>query len=648
MRKLATDSVPPVLLLAICAVSARFSTHPQLTSEPSFRRGEAWAEAALAIAMRRFDSPNITIITALLLLGLHEFGTCRGGRSWMLGGMALRMAYALQLHRDLPEDPSKSDSVAELSFTDREIRRRVMWGCFMMDRFNSSGTQRPMYAAEADMHIQLPVKEQFFIQGIAAKTEPLHLPAASTHPTDIEGMTGAADTRTENVGVSAYIVRVVALYGRLVQYLNLGGMEADPHMGVNGDHGHRRLRLEVDRFGQELPESLQFTEDNLRVHVAEDVGNQFLYLHIAYQQCIIFIHRFAFAHIRRGPIPKTTTPWMLQQARFRANKSAALISSYLERAVECRVVAPFTGYCAYVASAVHIKMAFSADPTLAASAKEDLKRNLRFLSHMKNYWGNLHFLLESLRDMWRQFADSAGKAGGGTAPLVFQYGDWYDQYPQGVTTLRFDEPITAPKKEPGADAAMAQKAVVQNFEQYSATLSPGPKDRPSSRETGRQTAEPMAKVPKRSATQEECRHSGQGDVAAQAGLGLESVSLSSRPTFPESYDRARPPPVVTAQMMDGGSGGMASSFLPPPPQTELFYGGAMPGAHAPVALPDYGAMNQGAIGLAPDMGNYLWDLDFNNIVTDDFLTEEQGWFMPFNLEPPYVDSTGAMFLDSAI
>lgn len=117
-------TLPPVLILAVCAISARFSTHPEVNTEPAFLRGEQWASPARSIALSRYDEPNITVLTVLLLLGLHEFGTCQGGRSWMFAGMATRMAYALQLHRELDHDPLglKTDRKSELSFTDREIQ----------------------------------------------------------------------------------------------------------------------------------------------------------------------------------------------------------------------------------------------------------------------------------------------------------------------------------------------------------------------------------------------------------------------------------------------------------------------------------------------------------------------------------------------
>ena len=139
MRKLKADNVPPVLVLAVCAISARFSTHPQVDTEPAFLRGDMWATPARVIVGRRHGGPNITVLIIMIILGLHSFGTCEGGLSWSFGGQAIRMAFALEPHRELEHNPlgpkerqifrvelyrlgnSKTDDVAELF--DRQIQR---------------------------------------------------------------------------------------------------------------------------------------------------------------------------------------------------------------------------------------------------------------------------------------------------------------------------------------------------------------------------------------------------------------------------------------------------------------------------------------------------------------------------------------------
>ena len=167
--------------------------------------------------MRRYDEPNITTLTVLVLLGLHEFGTCQGGRSWMFAGMATRMAYALQLHRELDHDPlgiNQEKQSSELSFTDREIRRRTMWACFLMDRFNSSGTERPMFADEELIKIQLPIRESNFQMEIPGFLEALDGRVPKPGKSD----NGQPSDPKENMGVAAYMVRTLGSCRQVLEH----------------------------------------------------------------------------------------------------------------------------------------------------------------------------------------------------------------------------------------------------------------------------------------------------------------------------------------------------------------------------------------------------------------------------------------------
>lgn len=286
-------------MLAVCAIAARFSTHPQVTSspEPAFLRGEQWAAPAREIALNSYDQPSITVLTVFLLLGLHEFGTCQGGRSWMFGGMAMRMAYALQLHRELDYDPlgRKDDVDPNLSATDQEIRRRTMWACFLMDRFNSSGTERPTCGSEEHIKVRLPTKEFNFHNEIPGPTETLD--GDSAHPTLLDA--GQKVNPKDNMGVASYMVRIIVLWGRVVKYLNLGGKEKDPFELWQSQSGFSKLKDQAEDFKASLPPDLHYNADNLANHAAEKLANQFLLLHVCYHQVVLILHRYA--------TPTTTT-----------------------------------------------------------------------------------------------------------------------------------------------------------------------------------------------------------------------------------------------------------------------------------------------------------------------------------------------------
>ncbi|KAJ5746391.1 hypothetical protein N7520_011573 [Penicillium odoratum] len=476
MRRLKAGTVPPVLILAVCAVSARFSTHPQLNSEPPFLRGENWANPAAAIALSRHDEPNITILTVFLLLGLHEFGTCHGGRSWSFGGQALRMAYALQLHQELESDPllGQGNGNSQLSFTDREIRRRTMWACYLMDRYNSSGSQRPPIGNEKFLHIQLPIKETHFQMEIPGPTEDLDGDILNPTPEDSGQLSNAKD----NMGVSAYIIRAIVIWGRLVDYLNLGGKRKDTHPLWHPESGYMLLKRQIEEFSASLPGSLTFTYENLQIHAAEKIANQFLFLHIIIHQNMLFLNQFAIPLSPGGRPPKDMPKPFLSNAGRAAVEAAHHISVLFDRASAYPLTVPFAGYCAYTASTVHIWGIFSKNVQLEARSKENLRHTYRYLNKMKKYWGMFHYMVESAKDRYRQFADVAIKGsvatqnGNSLAPM-FQYGDWFSKYPHGVSRLHWEDPDTR-HKETGEDAVMGQKPDLQSVEDFFASLSPTP------------------------------------------------------------------------------------------------------------------------------------------------------------------------------
>ncbi|KAI4599708.1 hypothetical protein KJ359_001444 [Pestalotiopsis sp. 9143b] len=529
MRKLKADALPPVLVLSVCAMSARFSNHPIFAGKPHFLRGEEWAMAAREIVTRRYDWPNITILTCLLILGLHEFGTCQGGRSWALGGMAIRMAFALQLHKDLEYDPTGASPATQLSFIDREIRRRTMWACFLMDRFNSSGTDRPTFIKEETLKIQLPIKEKLFQLDMPGPTEDLEGSVPHPVPEDQGQLSSAKD----NMGVAAYMIRSIALWGKIINFLNQGGKETDKHSMWDSDSQYCSLLQQAEDFAQGLPDGLKYTSENLHLHDTEGMANQFLFLHISIQQNILFMNRFAVSSpsgLSQSDVPKT----FVTKAGAKAFAAANKISELLRDADNYLIAAPFVGYCAFLSSTVHIFGIFSGNTAVEQQSKKNLTTNVRFLQKMKRHWGMFHFMSENLREQYRSCADAAQKGSlstdKATASPIFQYGDWFDRYPHGVSQSDFLDPAGgSKKKETGDDAVLGQKPDVYTVEEFFNKLSP-----PQSQE-GRDAPSGPARPPvakRRSfagAANKKGGLAARGDTSQQLEPLLTDLSSSSIP-----------------------------------------------------------------------------------------------------------------------
>ena len=685
MRKLAQGTIPPVLILAICAISARFSNHPSVRTDPAFLRGEDWASAARDIAMKRYDVPNLTILIVYLILGLHEFGTCHGGRSWMFGGMAQRMAYALQLHKDLDHDPrsraSRDKKKNELTFTDREIRRRTMWCCFIMDRFNSSGTERPIFVGEQYIRAQLPIKEKFYHMELTGPTEDLD----GQIPNPIAQGTGEMADAKDNMGVAAYLIRLVSIWGKLVNYLNLGGKERDQHPMWAEESEYQVIKRQAKRWGQSLPASLHYTPENLHIHASEKIANQFIFMHIVYNQILLFMHRFAVpAPGSRRVYSKEMPELFITEATRCALEAANQISALIQEAMDHTVVAPFAGYAAFFSSTVHLHGVFSKNPQLEATSKQNLAWNVKYLTKMKKYWGMFHFVTDNLRDLYRRHADAARSGDKGQKDEeaeIFQYGDWFDRYPQGISGADHEEPNLDIKKEPGSDAVLGQKSDLQTVEEFFSKLTPPSKAVQIQRQQHQQQQQQQTRKPPKKRRPSKAETAKPPPATAASRPRKSSMAGQSTQQQQQQQQQQTSPIQMNSELMSTQAFNTDMATLPQQPMAFT------PGFQQPnnpllvntqqpflTQLDQHMVLdpstnmeslqqNSNSQGMQPKMGNNnnmaapgntpnmtLDPFDFGAMSStydqnsfgfwDDPST---GWFMPFNVNPPVAGEEGNSF-----
>ncbi|KAI9846063.1 MAG: hypothetical protein M1837_004319 [Sclerophora amabilis] len=660
MKKLRAGSVPPVLMLAVCGISARFSTHPQINSEPNFLRGETWASVARDIVRKRYDDPNITILIVMVLLGLHEFGTCQGGRSWAFGGMAIRMAYALQLHRDLDRDPLGRNGNAELSPTEREIRRRTMWSCFLMDRFNSSGTDRPTFIDEDTIKVQLPIKESLFQMEIPGPTETLD----GEVPNPISPVQGQMSNPKENMGVAAFMIRAVALWGRVIKYLNLGGKDKDQYPMWHAESQFTNLHVQSEGFIASLPDSLQYNAQNLHTHATEKLANQFLFLHIIAHQIVLFMNRSGISAPSGTMLKDAPKDFRNKMART-AIEAANQVSTLINDASAYFVVAPFIGYSAYCSSTVHVYGAFSNNPLLEASSKKYLAHNVKYLTKMKKYWGMFHFMVENLKDIYRQHADAAlgGNKSGvsrANASAIFHYGDWFDQYPHGVSGTDYEDPAPEIKKEEHGESTLRPKSDLQSVGQFFANSSPQAKpeqhrQKPSKRQSTKHTSQsstqtnhshpshlqtmgpPDASMVQPISGNVDLTNSNQplGDPSFMQQLNAMQPHPSSiyHPHPQQPQPQAHPPGPIPFSAPPDFSPEQYHNLLTPHQQEAL-----LPQLDRHLVYNAYLGMDH--VASAPGTQNSIWDSDLSGLGTEYQNEQTSAWYMPFNLQPPEIGNEG--------
>jgi hypothetical protein len=194
-------------------------------------------------------------------------------------------------------------------------------------------------------------------------------------PNPITPGNGQVSEARDNMGIAAYVIRAVVLWGRIVKYLNLGGNEKDRHPIWDPKSGFADLRRQINTFQESIPGFLIYNAENLANQAAEHVANQFIYLHIIMAQNLLFLNRFAIPVSPGARPPKDMPKQFLSDAGREVVEAANRISTLIENAAGHMLTVPFAGYCAYAASTVQVWGIFSKNPQLEASSNENLRHN---------------------------------------------------------------------------------------------------------------------------------------------------------------------------------------------------------------------------------------------------------------------------------
>ncbi|KAH6667350.1 fungal-specific transcription factor domain-containing protein [Halenospora varia] len=269
-----------VLLLAVLTLTARF--HPELVAH-HFSNGLGASEyyaTALKTAINPIDSiptsPSVYNVQAFLMLGLYEWGQTRGLSAWIYIGIAIRLAQAMELpyedhDGDRNIDPTAShEQLAEdrERIIEKEVKRRTLWSCFIMDRMLSAGKYRSTMISVKQLKVQLPCSDDDFLFVRDATTEFLDKPVR-------------ADKIVNDDRVLARYVRLGELFGRLSEWSCAGDSSTQ----------FFKLRQELENFHDTLPSNLIFTTTNLSAYIEKRNATTYVSMHTLYSVCRIILHR---------------------------------------------------------------------------------------------------------------------------------------------------------------------------------------------------------------------------------------------------------------------------------------------------------------------------------------------------------------------
>jgi hypothetical protein len=330
-----------LLLLGVLTLTARFHTdlvkyvvhttsnqggsaksRPVQSRPDSSYASEYFAESltkALGPLRTSMTVASIERVQAFLMLGLYEWSQARprtgGLGAWMYVGVAIRMAQALGLgfgdrqpRHDRPGRRSLGQTSTGLPSADmtieKEIRRRTMFSCLVLDRMLACGKERVSTIRSEDLQIQLPCPEFAFDLSQEVTTAFLKTPLGEKAP--------PPNVQTDSV--LARFIRLVDIWGEISKWSFAGGRHVESKAPWEDGSNFRRLREELDDFYSGLPATFRLSKGNYHRHENHQASSVFVALHMLGSVCQIMLHReyIPFIPIRcekpTGPLDEPTFP----------------------------------------------------------------------------------------------------------------------------------------------------------------------------------------------------------------------------------------------------------------------------------------------------------------------------------------------------
>lgn len=309
-----------LVLLGVLTLTARFhqdlvkyATHtasnqpgaaksrPAQSKPDSSAASEFFAEAlrkALGPLGTSMTTASVERVQAFLMLGLYEWSRSHpktgGLGAWMYVGVAIRMAQALGLGFGDKTDPksrarARKGSVGSSSRVSapqpelmiaKEIKRRTMFSCLILDRLLSCGKERVSTIRSEDLQIQLPCNEWAFDLSKDVKTGFLK----STR--DEQGLRDVEDD-----SVLSRFVRLVDLWGEISSFSFAGGRLIEEHPPWDPRNKFYQLRKKLDDFYSDLPSTFTLSTSNYHRHENHQASSVYVSLHMLGSVCQVMLQR---------------------------------------------------------------------------------------------------------------------------------------------------------------------------------------------------------------------------------------------------------------------------------------------------------------------------------------------------------------------
>lgn len=303
------------------------------------------------------------------------------------------MAMALELHREV-------DTNAPIAPLEREMRRRLFWSCYMLDRFLACGSKRPCLIGDKTVFLRLPcwfptpgglpVEGEFFQSG-----------------SNIYSLQGGG---RKFQGGTAMLIDISRILGVTNRYLAAGGVRGDSHFPWHTLSSLSKIRQDLDIWASGTDDVFS-SLDTLFGHpeCTVLVLSKLVY-HLIY--CLIY-RPFLPIDLAELAVTGQHQSWQIEATNM-CFLHANAITELVELGKQTGAIEwpAFVGYCICTAGTVHIHGAQynrvgarGGDMGTFAASADFLAREMQQLSELRYVWAIVQHQRETLQNVYNAHSE---------------------------------------------------------------------------------------------------------------------------------------------------------------------------------------------------------------------------------------------------
>ncbi|KAK7532275.1 fungal-specific transcription factor domain-containing protein [Phyllosticta citribraziliensis] len=412
-QRLQHQQLPSHLAHAIYAVSARYVPHGHVGGYSAAVRASDEYAARSRVGLDS-DEPCIESLQTLLLLAQANYQAGRGKKAYMLLTTAISMAFALELHRELP-------MMINIPPSEREGRRRLFWACYLMDRFAACGSKRPSLISDESIFLRLP----------SSISTPGSMMMEGDFFRNGSNMPYLAGPTRQNQSSSVMLIGISRILGVTNRYLAAGGVKGDSHFPWHSLSNLSKIRHELDMWAAETQDTFSSLE-NLFGHQESTllVLSKLIY-HIIH--CLIY-RTFLPMDLAELSITGQHQSWQIEATNLcflHANAVAELVE--IGRTSSIIDWPAFVGYCVGTAGTIHVHGAHyrGRDGEVYSTSAELLAREMQQLAELRFIWAGVQHQRDTLQWIYGCHSELVKSMAGNTMRFspTMDLEDFFDRYP---------------------------------------------------------------------------------------------------------------------------------------------------------------------------------------------------------------------------